>query len=142
MLLTLLDSSNFGRIHVEDWVSLGVFDLTESLIGRILGEGALSPHRGNRRCMPCGPVPLELLELMQFIHPMMMLRRVMMSMRLRRAHLHHLFSSHCCRLGIGLLSDDLSGLLCENVLETFFVPNEGIVNLSGLSEHYLFVICC
>lgn len=79
--------------------------------------------------MPGRPVPLELLELMRFIHPVMMLRRVMllMSMRLMRAHDLLLFTGSHGGLGLSLLNVDLSGLLGEDVLETIFVPNEGIV---------------
>jgi hypothetical protein len=136
VLLTLVGSSNFGSIHVEDWVSFGifVFDLTECLIERILGEGALSPHRGNGRLVSRRSVPFKFMEFVRFIHPVMgmsMRMRLRLLLR-RRAHLILLITSYhggrcfCCWL---------VGLLAEDTLETFFVPNEGIVNLSGLSEH-------
>ena len=137
MLLSLVGSSNFGRIHVEDWVSFGggVFELIEPLIERILGEGALSPHRGNGRLVSCCTVPLEFMEFVRFIHPMM-LRGMSMRMRLRRRRVHCflLFSRYhggCC-FSCGLL-----GLLAEDTLEAFFVPDEGVVNLSSLSEHIM-----
>ena len=134
MLLTLVGSSNFGSIHVEDWVSFSifVFDLTESLIERILGEGALSPHRGNGRLVSRCSVPFKFMEFMRFIHPMMGMSMRMRLRLLRRAHLILLFTSNhgrrcfcCC----------LVSLLAEDTFEAFFVPNEGIVNLCGLSEH-------
>lgn len=138
LLLTLVGSSNSGRVHVEAWVSFGVFELTESLIGRILCEGALSPHRGNRRLMSCCSVPFEFMEFMRFIHPMM-LRGMSMRMwlRLRRVHYILLFTSNHCWY---CFSCGLVGLLPEDTLETFFVPNEGIVNLRSLSEHSILSI--
>jgi hypothetical protein len=136
VLLTLVGSSNFGSIHVEDWVSFGivVFDLTECLIERILGEGALSPHRGNGRLVSRRSVPLKFMEFVRFIHPMMgMSMRMRMRLLLRRrAHLILLITS---KHGGGCFCCCLVGLLAEDTFETFFVPNEGIVNLSGLSEH-------
>ena len=120
MLLTLGFSSNSGRVPVEgSRVShFDFLDLTEPLIGRIGGgECALTPHRGNRRRVPTSPVPLELMEFVRFIRPMM-------SMRLRRGRGTADCGCCCC-----------SGLLGEDVLETVLVPNEGVVDLGGLSEH-------
>jgi len=141
VLLTLVGSSNFGSIHVEDWVSFDivVFDLTECLIERILGEGALSPHRGNGRLVSRRSVPFKLMEFVRFIHPMMgMSMRMRLRLLLRRwAHLILLITSKhgggcfCC----------LVGLLAEDTLETFFVPDEGGVDLCGLSEHSVCSLC-
>ena len=136
MLLSLVGSSNFGRIHVEDWVSFGggVLELIEPLIERILGEGALSPHRGNGRLVSRRSVPFKFIEFVRFIHPMMgMSMRLRLRLRLRRrAHLILLITSYH---GGGCFCCCLVGLLAEDTLEAFFVPNEGVVNLCGLSEH-------
>lgn len=141
MLLTLVGSSNSGSIHVEARVSSGfvVFELTESLIERILGEGALSPHRGNGRLVSRSPVPFKFMEFMRFIHPMM-LRGMSMRLRLRLRWVHHflLLASNHSR---GCFSCCLVGLLAEDTLETFFVPDEGVVNLCGLSEHSVCSLC-
>ena len=142
MLLTLVGSSNSGSIHVEAWVSLdiSVFELTESLIERILGEGALSPHRGNGRLVSRCSVPFKFMEFMRFIHPVM-LRRMSMRVWLRLRRVHHFLllpSDHSWRC----FSRCLVGLLPEDTLETFFVPDEGVVNLCGLSEHHkVFSLC-
>ena len=68
--------------------------------------------------MPTSPVPLELMEFVRFIRPMM-------SMRLRRGR--GTADCSCC----------YCGLLGEDVLEAVLVPNEGVVDLGGLSEHSL-----
>jgi hypothetical protein len=140
-LLTDLGSSNFGSIHVEGVASSVVFELTEALIGRILGEGAFSPHRGNRRRMPRRPVSIELLKLMLFILSMMRMRmrRVRMLRRLLDDHLLSLLVDDRGARLLGrllLLLMSSGGLIFEHFVETGFVPDEGIVDGCCLSEHH------
>ena len=135
-MLTDIGSSNFGSIHVEGVASIcnNVFDLTETLIERILCEGALSPHRGNRRRVPIGPMSIELFKFMLFVISMMRMRLRGM---LRRLLNNLLFLS----LGLHLLSllaavlVVVFGLLGKYLVETCFVPNEGILDRGCLSEH-------
>jgi hypothetical protein len=117
VLLTFVGSSNFGRIHVESVVSVYISELTESLIGRILCEGALSPHRGSRRCMPCCPMSIKLLKLMFFIFSVMRMRMRRVRM-LRRLLNDFLLLSHVllliCRRRRALMR---VRLLVEDLLE-------------------------